>query len=150
MGILFMNLSQIFTRNPVSIDLHSSVAEAAWRMKMLDVGMLPVCTGTQLVGALTDRDIAVRVVAEGRDARLTKVRDVMTAEVVYAFEDQTIKEAARLMEQHQLRRLPVLDADHQLIGVVSLLDLAMRAKKGRWMAPMLERITASVAAVVHA
>jgi len=94
-------------------------------MKDLDVGPLPVCEGDRLVGMVTDRDITVRAVAEGCDSRTTTVRDVMTSDVVYCFENQDVEEAARLMKEHQVRRLIVLSRDKRLVGIVSLGDLAV-------------------------
>jgi CBS domain-containing protein len=95
-----MQLKEIMTPHVEVIHPDASVQEAAQKMKGLDVGPLPVCTGARLEGMLTDRDITVRVVAEGWDPKTTKVQDVMTTEVIYAFEDQDVAEAARLMEQH--------------------------------------------------
>jgi CBS domain-containing protein len=95
-------------------------------MKDLDVGPLPVCGDSdRLVGMITDRDITVRGVAEGCDPRTTAVKEVMTPDVVYCFEDQDVQEAARLMQQHQIRGLVVLNRDKRLTGIVSLGDLAV-------------------------
>jgi CBS domain-containing protein len=95
-------------------------------MRDHDVGALPVCDGERLIGMLTDRDIAIRAVAEGRDPRSTRARDVITEKVRYVFEDQDVQEAARMMEEAQIRRLPVLNRDKKLVGVLSLGDLAVR------------------------
>src|SRR5437764_4004303 len=94
----------------------ASIYEAAEKMRHLDVGPLPVCDGERLVGMLTDRDITVWAVAAGRDPLMTPVREVMTPEVVYGFDDQEVHEAARLMEQHQIRRLPVVNRQKRLVG----------------------------------
>lgn len=94
-------------------------------MATLDVGMLPVCTGDQLVGMLTDRDITVRATAQGRDPKTTKVHEVMTPEVLYVFEDDDVSEAAQVMTAQQIRRLVVLDQAKKLVGIVSLGDLAV-------------------------
>jgi len=86
-----------------------------------------VCgTDGKLAGMLTDRDIAVRAVADGRDAKACKVRDVMTPDVVYGFDDQPVEEAERVMKEKQIRRLLVLNRDKRLVGIVSLGDLAVR------------------------
>src|SRR5262245_25845999 len=100
-------------------------------MKAIDVGMIPVYDGDRLVGMVTDRDIVLRVVAEGGDATQTPTHAVMTSEVIYCFEDQTVNEAAQVMEQHQIRRLIVLNRNKRLVGIVSLGDLAThrRSKK---------------------
>jgi CBS domain-containing protein len=119
-----MQLKEIMTRDVEVIHPNATVEEAAEKMEALDVGPLPVCDGDRLVGMVTDRDITVRATAVGVDPGVVTVRDVMTPDVVYAFEDQDVREAARLMEQHQIRRLVVLDRDKRLVGIVSLGDLA--------------------------
>jgi CBS domain-containing protein len=119
-----MQLMEIMTRDVEVIHPNATVEEAAEKMEALDVGPLPVCDGDRLVGMVTDRDITVRATAVGVDPGVVTVRDVMTPDVVYAFEDQDVREAARLMEQHQIRRLVVLDRDKRLVGIVSLGDLA--------------------------
>jgi CBS domain-containing protein len=95
-------------------------------MKKLDVGALPVCGGQErLIGMITDRDIVLRCVADGRDLEETKVQDIMTPDIEYCFEDQPVEHAARLMHDMQIRRLVVLDDNHKLCGIVSLGDLAV-------------------------
>ena len=95
------------------------------------MGVLPVCNGDRLVGMLTDRDVTIRVVADGRDPKTTTVEQAMTRQVVYCFEDQDIEEAERVMEKHQIRRLPVLDRDKRIVGIVSLGDLAVKNDENR-------------------
>jgi CBS domain-containing protein len=104
---------------------NATLQEAAWRMKELNVGALPVCDHERLVGMITDRDITIRSVAEGRDPRSDRVREIMTPGIVYCYEDQEVAEAAELMREKQIRRLPVLNRDKQLVGIVSLGDLAV-------------------------
>jgi CBS domain-containing protein len=120
-----MELKEIMTRGVDVIPPEATLKEAAEKMKNLDVGPLPVCDGERLVGMLTDRDITVRAVAAGRDPSMTKVCDVMTPEIVYCFEDQRVEEAAKLMEEKQIRRLPVLNRNKWLVGIISLGDLAV-------------------------
>jgi CBS domain-containing protein len=103
----------------------ATLHEAAEKMKSLDVGPIPVCDGDRLVGMVTDRDITVRATAEGRDPNTTRVRDVMTPDIIYCFEDQDVEEAARIMGEQQIRRLVVLNRDKRLVGIVSLGDLAV-------------------------
>lgn len=107
-----------------------SLTTAAGIMRQLDVGALPVCENDRLAGIITDRDIAIRGVAEARDPSITPVRTVMSPQIVYAFEDQNVKEAAHIMEEHQVRRLPVLSRDKRLVGIVSLGDVAKEASTG--------------------
>ncbi|MGH7963538.1 MAG: CBS domain-containing protein [Candidatus Binatia bacterium] len=120
-----MQLSEVMTPRVEVIPSEATLKDAAQKMKTLDIGPVPVREGDRLVGMLTDRDITVRAVAEGRDPTTTKVREAMTPDVVYCFEDQDVKEAAKLMEEKQLRRLLVLDRDKRLVGIVSLGDLAV-------------------------
>src|SRR4051794_32245747 len=120
-----MQVKDIMTRDVETVAPHSTLQEAAELMKRLDVGTLPVCDGRRLVGMVTDRDITIRGVARGTDSFEERVRDVMTPEVIFCFAAQDVHEAAALMEQKQVRRLVVLDREHQLVGVVSLGDLAV-------------------------
>jgi CBS domain-containing protein len=123
-----MQIRKIMTESPETINCHATTIEAAAKMRDLDIGSLPVCDGERLQGLLTDRDIAVRLVASGLDASTTKVREIMTPDVTYCFDDQTLEEAAALMEAQQIRRLPILSRDKYLIGMLSLGDLAVRTR----------------------
>ena len=120
-----IQVKDIMTRNVEVVHPEGSLREAAQKMAALDVGMLPVCSGDQLVGMLTDRDITVRATAEGRDPKTTRVHEVMTPEVVHVFEDDDVSEAARIMTEQQIRRLVVLNQSKQLAGIISLGDLAV-------------------------
>jgi CBS domain-containing protein len=100
-----------------------SIRNAARLMAEIDVGALPVGENDRLIGVITDRDIAVRAVAEGK-APTTKVRDVMSREVLYCYDDQSLDEIARNMADVQVRRLPVVDRDKRLVGIIALGDLA--------------------------
>jgi CBS domain-containing protein len=120
-------LRDVMTRDVAIIPPSAAIDEAASLMKSLNVGAIPVCTGQRLEGILTDRDIVLRVVAEKRDPRITKVEDAMTTGTVYGYEDQDLEDAAKIMQQQQIRRLPVVDRQQQLVGIVSLGDLAVKA-----------------------
>ena len=119
-----MQLSQILTRNPEVISPDTSVKEAAQRMRSMDVGSLPVCDGRRLLGMVTDRDITIRITAEGRDPSSTPVQEAMTPDIQYVFADQDVRDAAKIMREQQIRRLPVLDREKRLVGIVSLGDIA--------------------------
>ena len=119
-----MQISQILTREVETIRPDTPVREAAQRMRSMDVGSLPVCDGRHLLGMVTDRDITIRITAEGRDPANTPVLEAMTPDVAYVFEDQDVTEAARIMQERQIRRLPVLSRDKQLVGIVALGDVA--------------------------
>jgi CBS domain-containing protein len=113
------------TRNVEVVNGNASLKEAAAKMKKLDVGLIPVCDGDRLKGLLTDRDITIRATADGRDPSKTKVNEVMSTDIAYCLEDQAVDEAVILMEARQIRRLPILNQDKQLVGIVSLADIAV-------------------------
>jgi CBS domain-containing protein len=119
-----MWVREIMTRDVECASPDDTLQETARKMKELDVGPMPICDHDRVVGMLTDRDITIRAVAEGRDPRSTRVRDVMTQNVVSCYEDDAVEEAARLMQERQIRRLLVLDRSRQLVGIISLGDLA--------------------------
>jgi CBS domain-containing protein len=114
----------LMTDNPRAIDAERPVADAAKLMRDEDVGIAPIVQGDKLVGTLTDRDIAIRVVAEGRDPESTTVREVASTDLVTVDADQSLDEALRLMAQHQVRRLPVVEEDGRLVGVLAQADVA--------------------------
>jgi CBS domain-containing protein len=110
-------------------------------MRARDIGALPVCEDDRVVGVVTDRDITVRATAEGRGPKKTKVRDVMTWDIVCVPEDQTVQDAARLMEERQVRRVLVLNHDQRLVGIVSLGDLAVGTGQERLAGEVLKRVS---------
>jgi len=136
-----MKVKEVMTRGAECIGPEATMQEAAERMKELDVGVLPVCDNDRLAGMLTDRDITVRSVSKGQDPWRDRVRDVMTEEVVYCFEDQDTEEAARLMKEKQIRRLPVLNRDKRLVGIVSLGDLAVQTGDDKMTGDTLEKVS---------
>jgi len=120
-------IREVMTSKVCSIDAEKRVAYAAKMMRDEDVGLAPIVEGDRLVGTLTDRDIAIRVVAEGRDPESTKVRDVASTDLVTVDPQQDLDEALRLMAQHQVRRIPVVEEDGRLVGVVAQADVAREA-----------------------
>lgn len=125
-----MKLPDVMTYGVRTASVGDTVREVAEVMRELDVGSLPVCDGERLVGMVTDRDIVIRVVARGLPAD-TSVCEAMTSEVDCCFEDDDLHEVADRMARAQLRRLPVVDRDRQLIGIVALGDLARLDKPSR-------------------
>jgi CBS domain-containing protein len=117
-------IKDLMTQNPKTVSMDTPVHEVAMLMRDLDVGALPVANGGGVAGIITDRDVTVRVVAEGMDPMTTLVRECMTEEVIVCKADSDINEALKLMEQHQIRRIPVVDGDRHLVGVVSIGDVA--------------------------
>jgi CBS domain-containing protein len=136
-----MELRDIMTRNVEVISGDASLKEAATKMKTIDVGFIPVCDGDRLKGILTDRDITIRATADGRDPTKTKVADVMSTDIAYCLEDQELDEAVSLMEARQIRRLPVLNLDKRLVGIVSLGDIAVHAGDRDMAGETLEEIS---------
>ena len=117
-------INDVMTKDPCSIDADKPVAYAAKMMRDEDVGLAPIVEGQKLIGTLTDRDIAIRVVAEGKDPESTTVREVATTRLVTVDPEQDLDEALRLMAQNQVRRLPVVEEDGRLAGVVAQADVA--------------------------
>jgi CBS domain-containing protein len=139
-----MKIKDILTRDPHVIRPDAMICEAAKMMKQCDIGMLPVCDGQRLMGTLTDRDLTVRAIAEGCDPVSTKVKDVMTANVFWCYDDQDIEAAAQLMEEKQIRRLPIVNRQKRLVGIVSLGDLALRSNNDRLAEEVLECVSEPV------
>jgi len=135
-----MKLKEIMTRQVEVIRPEAPIEEAAAKMRDLNIGPLPVCDGDRLVGMLTDRDITVRATAVGSGPQ-TRVADVMSPEVIFCFEDQDVKQAAQVMEENQIRRLPVLSRDKRLVGIVSLADLAVDAGNEKLAGQTLQEIS---------
>lgn len=122
-----MKVSELMTRDVRIASPDDSLKQAAKLMAEIDAGVLPVGDKDRLVGMLTDRDIAIKGVAQGKGPD-TKVRDVMTADVKYCFEDDDVEDVSQNMGDLQIRRLPVVNRDKRLVGIVSLGDLAVSAE----------------------
>ena len=120
-----MKLKQIMTPDVVVVGPNDTLQIAARKMQERDIGFLPVCDGQRLIGTLSDRDITVRAVASGHDPKVAQVREFVTPQTVWCFDDEEVDQAARKMQDNQVRRLMVLHRDDKsLVGVVSLGDLA--------------------------
>lgn len=136
-----MKLSEIMTCDVETIDSNDNLLNAASKLKSLDVGALPVCDGEELVGMITDRDITIKAVAEGKNPLQTKVSQIMTPDVIYCFEDDDIYEAARTMEENSIHRLLVLNREEEPVGFVSLADFAVKSHDEHLTWEVLERIS---------
>lgn len=124
-----MFVRDIMTKDVECIHPDTAIHQAAKKMREMNVGAMPICgDDDRLVGIVTDRDIAIRAVAEDKNPRSTPVRDIMTSGIVYCYDDQDLIEAAQLMEEKQLRRLAVLNRNKRLVGIVSLGDLAVKTQ----------------------
>ena len=119
-----MQLKEFVNSRVETVQPDDTLQRAAEKMRELDVGSLPVCEGGQLVGMITDRDITIRAVAKGSDPAAATVRQVMTSEVLSCFENDDVEEAARIMQENQVRRILVLNEAKDLVGITSLGELA--------------------------
>jgi len=134
-------LKDVMTTGVEIISPETSVQDIAKKMKRMNVGVLPVSHEKKLLGIVTDRDIVIRALADNWNLDHTTAQDVMTEELHHCYEDDSVDEAAKLMQKHQIRRLPVLDRNRELVGMFSLGDLATGAKDKSLTAKTLIRIS---------
>ncbi|WII73491.1 CBS domain-containing protein [Bdellovibrio sp. 22V] len=127
----FMQVREIMHPDAKVLNFKHSVAEAAQLMESEDCGSIPVEKDDKMIGMVTDRDIAIRVVAHGKDPRSTKVEDIMSPGISYCFDDEDVSEVSRKMSSKQIRRLPVVDRNKRLVGMVSIGDIATKAGSAR-------------------
>lgn len=136
-----MRIQDVMTRNPRSVPPETTAREAARLMRDEDVGIVPVVEGSRLVGVVTDRDLALRIVADGRDAE-TAVRDVMSADrLVTCGPDEELDGAMETMASEQLRRIPIVDERGTLVGIVAQADIVRKAHDDRKAEQTVERIS---------
>ena len=121
-------LRELMSRDVKVIDPDMSIVEAAKKMRDGGFGMLPVGEDDRMIGTISDRDIVIRAIAEGRDTS-TRVRDVMSKGIASAYEDESVEQAARIMSERQVRRLPVVDRDKRLVDIVALGDFAVESSE---------------------
>jgi CBS domain-containing protein len=120
-----MQIKDVMTRNVATAGIDTPISMIAETMRSLDIGLMPVCDGSQLVGMLSDRDITIRATANNLHPEQLRSRDIMTADVIYCFEDQDVDDALKLMQDHKVRRLPVVNRERNLSGMVALSDIAL-------------------------
>lgn len=138
--------NEVMTNNPVCCLPNDVVATAAKLMKSGDVGSVPVIESEKtrkLVGIVTDRDLVMKVLAEGKDPKTTKVAAVMTAKVVSCKSDDDLLKAMDSMSKNQLRRIPIMDKDGKILGIISQADVATRVDKPKRTAAMVKEISQS-------
>lgn len=133
-------LKDVMSRDVKVISPDMTIGEAARTMCAGDFGMMPVGENDRMIGAISDRDIAIRAVAEGKGPG-TKVREIMSAGICWAYDDDTVEHAARLMSERQVRRLPVLDHDKRLVGIVALGDFAVDSSEVQVAGEALSKIS---------
>ena len=119
-------LKDLMSRDVQIISPDGTIKEAAQQMRKGNFGMMPVGENDRMIGTISDRDIVIRAVAEGKDPS-TKVREVMSEGIVWAYEDDSVDDAAKLMGDRQIRRLPIVNADKRLVGIVALGDFAVES-----------------------
>ena len=125
------SIREIMTSNPSTVQADATVVDAARVMRDDDTGIVPIVENERLVATVTDRDIAVRLVAEGRDAESANVREIASTDLVTIDPQQDLDEALRLMAQHQVRRLPVVEEDGRLVGIIAQADVARESDDAR-------------------
>jgi CBS domain-containing protein len=140
--MLGTKVHEVMTDRPRCVTPETRVSEAAQLMKSDDVGSLPILDGEQLAGMVTDRDIVIRAIAEGKDPRGMPVREVASRELVTVHADDDLSNALKLMASEQVRRLPVVDDDNRLVGIVAQADVAVEAKE-KAVGEMVEEISKS-------
>jgi CBS domain-containing protein len=125
------SVREVMTPNPRTASSSQSLTEAAQMMKNEDAGSLPVVDAGRLVGIVTDRDIVVRAVAEGVDPGMLTVGEIASRRVVAITADQSLDDALALMEQYQVRRLPVIERDDEVVGILAQADIALAVREKR-------------------
>jgi len=138
--------SEVMTEDPVCCLPGDPVVQAARLMQNEDIGSIPVIENEKiraLVGIVTDRDLAIKILAEGRPAISTKVEEVMTREVVTCHMDEDVQKALDAMAVHQLRRIPVVDDDHKIVGIIAQADVATRVDEPKKTAEVVKEISLS-------
>jgi CBS domain-containing protein len=135
------SIRDLMTTNPQTVEPSTPIVEVAGVMRDADVGPVPVVEGDRLVGLVTDRDIVVRVVADGNDPSSTTVGEIMSTDLVTVDPDQPLDEALRLMAAHQVRRLPVTEEDGRPVGIVAQADIARELGDDRATGQVVEEIS---------
>ncbi len=138
------NCNDVMTRNPACCLQNDTVLKAAELMKSENVGAIPVVENEQtkkLVGIVTDRDLTLRIVAEGLDAKVTKVKAVMTHKVITCRTEDDLQKALDAMAEHQLRRIPIVDDDNRIVGIIAQADVATRVDQPEKTAEMVKEIS---------
>jgi len=135
---------EVMTKNPVCCLPTDMAAKVAQMMKRENIGPIPVIENEQtrkLVGIVTDRDLALKIVAEGRDAKSTKVETVMIHKVVSCYANDDLQKALDAMAEHQLRRIPIVDKDNKILGIIAQADVATRVNQPEKTAAMVKEIS---------
>ena len=141
--LMKLKVSEVMTRGVEKISSAAMLEQAAKQMKAHNVGILPVVDGDEVIGVVTDRDIVLRAVSERLRPEMTRVHEVMTPKAIFCYEDEDIAEASLVMEKNLVHRLIVLDRNEKLVGIVSLSDLAAKAKSAALAGHVLGEVSAA-------
>ena len=125
------HIRDVMTPNPVCVSEKDSIRDAARIMAREDTGVVPVVEGKKIIGMITDRDIVVRLVAEGKDPSNARVNEAMTKSVRSVKEDSTVSDALQLMSSAQIRRVPVVNSSNEIVGIVSMKDIATETRESQ-------------------
>lgn len=136
-----MLAKEIMSSKPDYLPPSATLKEAADKMRKHDHGFVLIGENDRLTGTVTDRDITIRAIAEGKDCNRTTLKDVMSKGVHFCFENDTIEKAAKIMKEHQIRRLPVLNADKRLTGILSLGDIARKCRNPSLCSELVEEVS---------
>lgn len=136
-----MQVKEIMTKDFEMINSTDSLVAAAKMMKSFNIGVLPVKEGNKIIGILTDRDIVIRALAEGKDANNVTVKDVMSSEIARCSSEDSVEEATNIMKEKKVRRLMVLEADNTPVGIVSLGDIAAKTESEQMTGQTLEAVS---------
>ena len=136
-----MQVKEVMTQPVESVSPECTLQHASETMRARNIGALPVCENGRPIGMVTDRDIAVRGVAAGQHPSRATVREIMSEKLISCQTDETIDAALKLMKTQQVRRLPIVDRDHQLVGILSVGDIAVRVHDDRMTAEVFERVS---------
>jgi CBS domain-containing protein len=123
-----MQVSEVLVADVETAEPETPLRELAHRMREVAIGFIPIVEGDRLVGVITDRDIVLRGVSEAKDSDTAQARDLMSLEVVCCFQDESVEQARQLMAEHNVRRLPVIDRHHNLVGIIKLADIEGQVK----------------------
>jgi CBS domain-containing protein len=135
-----MRVHDVMTRHVETVSSEASLMLAAQKMDRCDIGFLPVVENHTVVGVITDRDLALRALGEGRSPQFTITKEIMTPDVLWCHEDEVLTEAAKIMEDNHVRRLVVLDDEGKLVGLLSLDDLAAHMSSDRLLGTVLRKV----------
>jgi CBS domain-containing protein len=135
------HIRDVMTPNPVCVSEKDSIRDAARIMASEDTGVVPVVDGKKVIGMITDRDIVVRLLAEGKDPSSAKVNDAMSRNVRAIKEDSTVNDALQLMSKAQIRRVPVVNGQNEIVGIVSMKDIASETREAEKVGKAVEKIS---------